>query len=640
MAKERDYRDALERINDYAARVIEGDIIAGPHVRNTCRRHFDDLERGRERGLYFDGDAAQHIFDFFEDGLKLSEGQFEGIPFLLHPSQAFKIGSLFGWMRAPKHPETGEFVFDPDEREALDLMPLRRFRRYYGEEGKGNGKSPFAGGIGLYGLCADGEGGAQIFAAAANKDQASILFKDAVKMVKKAPILKKKLKFSGGEGREYNIAHHASASFFRPVSKEGGKTGAGLRPHIALCDEIHEMPDRGVLETLERGFKFRQQPLLLMITNSGSDRNSICWEEHTHACAVAAGTITPDENFTYVGEPIDDDTFSYVCALDKGDEPLHDPSCWIKANPMLGEILSYEYLEGVAKQARQQPGKRNGILRLHFCVWTDSDKAWIGREQVEAAMAEFDPIEIHAGKEVALGVDLSAARDMTVVAHAVKTGDMEFEREDGSTAILPTFDAWIEAWTPRGTLKEREEKDKAPYQLWVDKGFLHAEEGDRIRYDFVADHVRRIDEAMKIKGIAYDRYAYSKFKEECDAIGLELDHVPHPQGGKNRAKPLDKWVEEAKKQGTEPPLGLWMPGSVKAVEEAFMDGRIRLRINPVLMTALMGATLERDAHDNGWFVKIKASVRIDAAVALAMAIGLAEAQAPVKTKKEYKLFFI
>ena len=66
---------SLDRINAYATGVLSGEVVAGPHVRNACRRHFDDLERGGERGLYFDEDAAARVFGFFEGVLKLSEGQ-------------------------------------------------------------------------------------------------------------------------------------------------------------------------------------------------------------------------------------------------------------------------------------------------------------------------------------------------------------------------------------------------------------------------------------------------------------------------------------------------------------------------------------------------------------------------------------
>lgn len=592
---------ALDRVSAYARGVLDGKIIAGPHVRNSCRRHFDDLASAAERGLYWDDAAALRVFRFFEEKLKLSEGQFEGVPFKLHPSQAFKAGSLFGWKRADG---------------------TRRFRRAYVEEGKGNGKSPFAGGIGLYGLIADGEAGAQIYAAGARKEQAGILFADAVKMMRKSPDLARRIKPSGGMGKEYNLAHLKSQSFFRPISKEAGKTGSGPRPSMALCDEVHEHPDRTTMEMLEAGFKFRRQPLLFMITNSGSDRNSVCWEEHQHAVRVAAGTMTPDDDFTYVGEPVDDATFSYVCALDKDDDPMMDSSCWPKANPLLGTILTNEYLAGEVKKANDIPGKLNGVLRLNFCVWTDADKAWMPRSTVEKVMADFAP-EDHEGKPAFFGVDLSGSKDITAVAVVVPTGFKTMFREDGTSTDLPTFDAWVEAWTPKDTLAERAKADNAPYEVWVRDGWLNAPPGPRIRYDFVAARVAELDQLLDVQAVAYDRYVYSKFKEECEAIGLELNHVAHPQGGKVRARPEPEKVEAAKAAGLETPQGLWMPGSVIELENAIIDGRIRMRSSPVLMTALMGATFDHDPNGNRWFVKQKASVRIDSAVALAMAIGVA-----------------
>jgi phage terminase large subunit-like protein len=377
------------------------------------------------------------------------------------------------------------------------------------------------------------------------------------------------------------------------------------------------------MEMLERGFKFRQQPLLLMITNSGSDRNSVCWEEHQHAVNVAAGTSTPDDDFTYVGEVIDDSTFAYVCALDEGDDPLEDPTCWKKANPLLGTILTDTYLAGVVSQAKQMPGKLNGILRLHFCCWTDADKAWMARATVESVMADFDPEEEHAEVDVFLGADLSGSKDMTALAGVVPTGFKAMEREDGTVANLPTFDAWVEAWTPGDTLKVREAADKAPYSQWVEDGWLNAPPGPRIRLDFVAARVQQLDQIFNIQGIAYDRYAYDKFRQELDALGVEVEHVPHPQGGKIRAKPNEAKVEAAKAAGLPAPQGLWMPGSVTELENAIIDGRIRLRKSPVLMTALMGATFDSDPQGNRWFVKQKASVRIDVALALCMAIGAA-----------------
>lgn len=597
-----------DRTSAYARDVVEGRIVAGPHVRNACRRHLLDLERGHERGLEFDEEAAARAFRFFEGRLKLSEGQFEGQPFLLDPSQAFKVGSIFGWKRADG---------------------TRRFRRAYIEEGKGNGKSPLAAGIGLYGMVADDEAGAQIYAAAAKREQAGILFADAVKMVKQSPALEKRLEFSGGPGREFNIAYHRAGSFFRPVSRDTGKTGSGPRPYFVLADEVHELPDRKILEMLERGFKFRRQPLLFMITNSGSDRNSTAWEERTHAVNCAAGHTEASNDPAFVGEVIDDSTFAYICALDDGDDPLTDPSCWIKANPLLGVTITEEYLQGVVDQARQIPGKLNGILRLHFCVWTDAETAWMSRAVLEPLLADFDP-EIHENGQIFIGLDLSQNRDITALGVVVRTG----LADNG----MPTYDAWVEAWTPGDTVDARELRDKLPYRTWIDEGFLHAPPGENINYRHVAQTLAEYAGRYDVQLVAYDRYAFRRLEEETDEIGLLVEFAEHPQGGVKKGKPTPAMVEAAKREKKEPE-GLWMPGSVRLLEDAMLEGRIRLRRNPVLISAVMSSVTEQDKWDNRWLSKQRSTNKIDAAVALAMAFGAANTSIGVSAPKYQVLIF-
>jgi phage terminase large subunit-like protein len=608
-----------DRATDYAERVLSGDIVAGPHVRNACRRHLDDLAKGHERGLWFDEDAAARAIEFFETKLRLSEGQFEDRPFVSDPSQDFIIGSLFGWKR---------------------VDGFRRFRRAYVEQGKGNGKSPLAGGIGLYGLTADREAGAEIYSAGATKDQAGILFRDAVKMVRKSPELLKRLTFSGGEGREYNIAFLAQGSFFRPVSRETKKTGSGPRPHMALCDEVHEHPDKGTIEQLERGFKFRRQPLLFMITNSGTDRNSIAWEEHEHAVRVAAGNRDArSDDAAYLGEPIDDSTFSYVCALDHDDDPLNDPTCWLKANPLLGVTITEEYLAGVVKQARDLPSKLNGILRLHFCTWTDAETAWMTRAVLEPCIAEFEPSE-HKGKAVCIGLDLSQSRDITAMAAVVVTGDklVEVERNGQvEKARKPTYDAWVEAWTPGDTMATRELRDKLPYEVWAKQKYLHAPKGSSIDYMHVAQTLAEYDKDYEIRLAAYDRFAFRRFEQDVEALGLKIEFVEHPQGGLKKGKPSEAMKTAAKALGREPE-GLWMPGSLRTLEDAILEGRIRLRRNPVLISAMMSAVTEEDKWDNRWLAKQRSVNKIDAAVALCMAIGAAATDS--KTRREPKLIII
>lgn len=598
-----------DRATQYAELVLEERIIAGPHVRNACKRHIDDLGRSDLVWNWGDGErgSGSHALGFFEKKLKLSEGQFENTPFVSQPPQDFIIGSVFGWKR-------------PDG--------ARRFRRAYIEQGKGNGKSPLAGGIGLYGLMADGEAGAEIYSAGATKEQAGILFRDAVKMVDKSPDLDKRLKRSGGPGREFNIAYLAKSSFFRPVSRETKKTGSGPRPHFALIDELHEHADGGIIEILERGFKFRRQPLLLMITNSGSDRNSVCWVEHEHAVRVAAGNVdAKDDDAHYLGEIIDDTTFSYVCALDPSDDPLEDPSCWVKANPLLNVTITEEYLAGVVAQAKAMPSKLNGILRLHFCQWTDAETAWMTRAALEPVLSAFDPEE-HADADIWLGCDLSQNKDITALAAVVRTGSVEVRAErDGQVQILekPTFDAWVEAWTPGDTVSARALRDKQPYGDWVKAGYLHAPKGQSIRFDHVAQAISDYAHKYNVRCVAYDRYAFRRGLEpECEKLGLAVEFVEHPQGGTKKGKP-NQAMKEAAELAERDPEGLWMPGSVREIEDAILEGRIRIRRNPVLISAMMSAVTDEDRWGNRWLAKERAVNKIDCAVALAMAVGAANA---------------
>jgi phage terminase large subunit-like protein len=454
-------------------------------------------------------------------------------------------------------------------------------------------------------MTAAGEAGAQIYAAAAKREQAGILFADAVKMVKAAPALSKRLEFSGGPGREFNIAHHASGSFFRPVSRDTGKTGSGPRPYFVLADEIHELPDRKIIEMLERGFKFRREPLLFMITNSGSDRNSVAWEEHEHAVKVAAGNIDAVTDPTYLGAVIDDTTFGFICSLDEGDDPLSDPSCWIKANPLLGVTITEEYLRETVAQAKAIPGQLNGILRLHFCVWTDAETAWMTRATLEPRIADFE-IEDHHGEQVWLGLDLSQNRDITALGAVVRTGT----DADGK----PLFDAWIEAWTPGDTLAGRELRDKLPYAVWKREGHIHAPAGESISFRHVAQTLAEYGRDFDVQLVAYDRFAFKRFEEDVDELGLSLPFAEHPQGGMKKGKPLVAGQD-----------GLWMPGSIRLLEDALLEGRIRLKRNPVLISAMMSAVIEEDKWGNHWLAKTRSFNKIDAAIALTMAMGAAMA---------------
>ncbi|MEL7513662.1 MAG: terminase TerL endonuclease subunit [Pseudomonadota bacterium] len=579
------FAKADDPVTAWAEAVVAGEIVAGPYVRAACARHLRDLEEGPVRHLIWDLEAARHAIGFFPKMLRLNGGQFEGKPFALHPSQAFRVGSLFGWKWAETHP-------------SRKMRGTRRFRRFYDEEGKGNGKSPLIAGIGLFMMVSDGEPRAEVYAAAAKKDQAQVLFRDAVAMRDQSPALARVVT-TQGENPVWQMTYKGrdrGKRFFKPISAEGGQSGP--RPHCALTDEVHEHKNRDTIDLLERGFKFRRQPLLVMATNSGTDRKSICYEEHLHGVNVVTGVTD------------DDATFAFICSLDDGDDWENDPSCWPKANPLLGETITEDFLAGEVKKAKMMPGKRNGIARLHFCQWTQSVTAAIKREAWVACHGDVDPDALtKKGYPCFGGLDLSQVRDFSALTL--------------TWVIDPTKDAeklvsktWF--WTPEDTILDRAARDQAPYETWKDQGFIEAVPGDRLKYAWLADAIGTINARYHPVEIAADQYGLERLTESLTDAGLSIPAVIHPQGFQRRI--LEK-VPDGKDGEKE--IFLWMPDSINKLEEAIGDGRLTVAQNPLLDSMAASVTYAENRTGHRMFDKEKAHGRIDGMVSLAMSAGMA-----------------
>lgn len=581
-----DPRYEADPVTAWAEDVVAGRIVAGPHVRDAAARHLRDLVEGPGRGLVWDLAAAKKVIGWFARNLCLNGGQFEGVPFVLHPSQAFRVGSLFGW----KHKATG----------------LRRFRRFYDEEGKGNGKSPMLGGIGLYLMIADGEPRAEIYSAAAKKDQARILFQDAVAMVDQSPNLNSRVDQHGVEP-VWQLSYRGKDGgrrIFKPIANEAKSGGqSGPRPHGALCDEVHEHPSRDTIDMLERGFKFRRQPLLCMATNSGSDRKSICWEEHQHAVRVAAGIVE------------DDSTFAFVCSLDEGDNWEKDTGCWVKANPLLDVTITSEWLAAQVDQAKKMPGKRNGIARLHFCEWTQAQTAAIRRPAWLACQGQVDVREmVERGYRCFGGLDLSRTRDFTALTLVWMLD---------STRDAERFAAKSWFWTPKDTLADRAATDQAPYLDWARDGHIEAVPGDRLKYAWLADAVSRINAQFAPETIACDQYGLERLQEHLTDIGVVLPVEIHPQGFQKRILEKDTSKPEGQQE-----IYLWMPDSINKLEAAIYEQRILIDQNPLLDTMAASVVYAENRTGHRMFDKPNAFGRIDGMVSKAMAVGMALCRTP------------
>lgn len=575
--------DGRDLATEYAQAVVDGREVAGPHVRAACTRHLRDLRDGPKRGLTWDLQAARKFYRFCSV-LRLHQAEFYGKPFVLHPAQHFITGNLFGWKK-------GEY---------------RRFRRAFIEMGKGNGKSPLAAAIGLYGLIADDEAAGQIFAAASNEKQARIVFDAAVAMVQQVPKFAERIVFAG-KSNVTKLTWKADRSYFTSVSREAGPRGSGFMPSMALCDEIHEHPNRTLVDMLERGFKIRRQPLLFMITNSGSDPQSFAGDEHLHAIKVAHGDVDDDEHF------------SYVCALDDGEDPLKDHSCHKKVNPLLGMTLKAEDLARAANEARMFPGKQNEILRLHFCQWTNAETAWISREAWAACEDPTLNIEDFVGRRCFAGLDLSETTDLTAKVLVFEDG----VTDDGK----PKYAAFSHGYTPADTLHARVKKERIEYDRWVKDGELTATPGSVIQLDYVARDLVQDSQRFELVQVAYDRWQINRFEKELDHLGVKLPLIEHAQGdARRRGCPPD--CPQRHEHRPEP---LWMPGSINELEALILQRRIRFHVSRCLRTNVASARFHKTAGGNRRFLKNKVKSRIDLCVALAMGVGAAVGNAAPST---------
>lgn len=603
----------VDQATAYARSVVAGEIVAGPYVRAACRRHLADIEHGAARGLRWDVAASEKVIRFFASVLTVeietANAAGKNIsrvkPFILRPWQCFVVGSLFGWF---------QLVAEEDDEGELTghMVEVRRFRRAYVEIGKGNGKSPMAAGIGHYIHSASKKERAEVYSAATDQDQAAILFRDAVAMYQRSPALNRKL-LASGQNPIWQLTFKAPNGdcIFKPISS-AKKGKSGIRPDCALIDEVHEHPDNSVIEMLRAGTKGKQDALIFEITNSGFDKKSVCGSEHDYSVKVVQGEIE---------SAAADSWFAYVCALDEGDEPFDDESCWPKANPNLGVSIRLQYIREQVQEARGMPSKEGLVRRLNFCQWTQSESSAIPKKIWLACQAvgdkAFDPDELtERGVPCFGGLDLSRVRDLTAF---TLSWMLENKKDQWRFASKTWF------WTPRDTLRERSKVDMAPYELWVQQGFMEAVPGPRIKYSWLADAIPTLCAKYQPQIIGCDQYGLEQLLDAMAEKGTELPGaVVHPQGF-NRRKIGERDDLKADDTGAEE-LVLWMPDSINKLEAALLEERVVIDVNPVMTSCAAGVIYEENRTGHRMFNKARATGRIDGMVSLAMSIGVATVQ--------------
>lgn len=519
------------------------------------RQYLELVETDRWR---FDEHKADRICRWMES-LKLWEGEWAGHRMTLLPWQRRTVRDIFGWVDR----KTG----------------LRRFRYVYIEVPRKNGKTTFNAPIAAYCMMADNEPGAQVYSAAGDKEQASIIFKSCHNMLQAQSTLWKKIRPIESER---TIIYPKKNSVFTALSRIADAKH-GTNPHCVIYDELHVVKDKGLYRALDSGMGARRQPLMIMLTTAGYDRTTLCWEMHEYARKILCDELD------------DDRWYPVIYAADEADD-WTDEATWAKANPSWEVTINPEHMRQSCKMAVNQPSEQNEFKRLRLNIWTNQSERWLDMDRWDICKSE--PTEPLDGRTCYGGLDLSSTIDLSSLA-------LVFPNEDG------TYDVIWRTWTPEATIAERARRDSVEYDAWVRQGWLSTTPGERLDYRYIRDDIKALAEKYNIEEIAYDPWGASHLASELE----EEDGITMVQC----------------RQGF---ISLSTPA--KELEALVQTGNLHHQGDPVARWCANNIAIVRDDADNIKPTKSKSSGRIDciAALVTAMSRAMAYREAPKRSVYE------
>lgn len=506
-------------------------------------------------GEWFDEETADNAVAFFPGYLEFIEGERAGQPFELEPWQAAGVGCAFGWKREGQK-SNGEKIV------------VRRYREVFDFEPRKNGKSPKVAGIVCLVMFTDGESGAQLYSAAAEREQAALVYRHAAGMIARNPELAERCKVY----RTYkSIEHRATASVYKALSADA-ETKHGFNSHFVAVDELHAHPNGDLVDVLTTSTGTRTQPLIWHITTADYARDSICNRKYDYACKVRDGVIKDSSFLPMIWEASVDDDWT-------------DPKVWEKANPNLGVSVKREYLERECKRAQEEPSYENTFKRLHLNIRTQQDIRWLQLEPWGKCGSKIDVAAL-AGRTCFGAIDLSTKFDISSFCLCFPPAE-----DDEPWKFL-----WRH-WIPSENAEKREKRDRVPYLTWARQGFITLTPGSVIDYDFIKEAIGEDARTYDIREIAYDTWNATQIALQLGDSGATM--VEFGQGFKSMSEPA------------------------KELEKMIVSQQMSHGDNPVLNWMASHVAVEMDAAGNIKPSKKKSTERIDGIVTAVMALGRA-----------------
>ena len=503
----------------------------------------------------FEAAAGDRAVEFIETCCHHVKGELAGQPLLLQPWQRQITRGVFGWKR-------------PDG--------TRVIREVYIEVPRKNGKSTWGAAIALYLLFADGEPGAEVYSAAADTDQAKIIFGVAKGMVEMEPELD-----DVSDPFVKSIVYSATSSAYQVLSSDA-PSKHGKNSHGILFDELHAQPNRDLYDVLKTSTGARRQPLLIMFTTAGYDRKSICWEVHEYAKKVIDGTVSDPAFLPVIYDTAEADDWT-------------NPAVWAKANPNISVSVKLDYLASECERAKATPAYENTFRRLHLNQWTQQETRWLQIAEWDGCVGSVD-YDALKGRRCYAGLDLASTTDIAACV-------LVFPGEP--FAVLPFF------WIPEDGMHDRVKRDRVPYDVWQRQGFIEATPGNLIDYRWIMLRLGKCRVDFDLRGLAFDRWGSQKIVTDlCDEIGFTIDE----KTAVNYGKPLLFQFGQGFASMSPP---------TKELLNMILGRKIAHGGNPVLRWMANNVVVKTDPAGNLKPDKGKSTERIDGIVAMIMALSLA-----------------
>ena len=501
----------------------------------------------KSKDSYYDKEYADFAVAFIES-LCHTKGTWAGKRFELMDWQEQIIRDLFGILKPNGY---------------------RQFNTAYIEIPKKNGKSELAAAVALLLTCGDGEQRAEVYGAAADRQQASIVFDVAADMVRMCPALNKRVKILASQKR---LIYEPTNSFYQVLSAEA-YSKHGFNVHGVVFDELHSQPNRKLYDVLTKGSgDARMQPLFFLITTAGTDTHSICYEVHQKAQDIIDGRKI-------------DPTFYPVIYGADDTEDWTSPKVWKKCNPSLGETIGMDKVKTACESAKQNPGEENSFRQLRLNQWVKQAVRWMPMDKWDKCAFAVNEEQLQ-GRVCYGGLDLSSTTDITAFVLVFPPLD-----EDDKYIILPYF------WIPEDTLDLRVKRDHVPYDVWERQGYLQTTEGNVVHYGYIEKFIEELGKKFNIREIAFDRWGAVQMVQNLEGMGFTV--VPFGQGFKDMSPPT------------------------KELMKLTLEQKIAHGGHPVLRWNMDNIFIRTDPAGNIKADKEKSTEKIDGAVATIMALDRA-----------------